>query len=78
MEFPIKTKFYSVNQFDRILQEIRRTVVTWIQAVQIKSFKVGRIYRIPIDFMEGIEYLERSGRTRYSCRCQFKRVLLNG
>lgn len=52
-ETPSKTEFQRVSEVARILDVNRNTVYRGIETGSIPAVKVGRVYRIPVSWLEG-------------------------
>lgn len=50
---PSKTEFHRVSEVARILDVNRNTVYRGIETGSIPAVKVGRVYRIPVSWLEG-------------------------
>jgi len=56
----VKTQYYSTKQVAKILSVSVRTVEAWIKYDKIRSVKIGKLRRIPVDAVE--EKIERGGK----------------
>lgn len=58
-DMEVKAEYYSSKQVAKILSVSVRTVESWIANDKIRSVKIGKLRRIPVDAVE--EKIERGG-----------------
>ena len=58
-DMEVKAEYYSSKQVAKILSVSVRTVESWIANDKIRSVKIGKLRRIPVDAVE--EIIEHGG-----------------
>lgn len=58
-DMEVKVQYYSKKQVAKILSVSVRTVEAWIANDKIRSVKIGKLRRIPVDAVE--EIIEHGG-----------------